>query len=348
MGQYRLHAKALAAGIGLGLVVGIGIVLGSGGGHAFDAELTFYAIGSILAAAAVGYRFMLWSQRPPTRRYLKRTWDWAIRGELPVRERSVAVVETVGDKFVAQNFIRRRSWYRWVMHLCLSGGCTLAFAITFPLVFGWVHFEPWNGDATIYAVKTFGIAVDRFPVDGVKAFLMFNALNIAALIVLVGLVMAFARRLVDAGERATQRFWEDIVPLLIILAVTVTGLALTVSYKLMAGTGHSVLAVVHLVSVLALLFHIPFGKLFHMFQRIGSLCVGIYKKKAADAPQAGCARCHAPFAPWMQVEDLKDVLDQLGFNYRYEQGEAALHYQEICPACRRKLVALSQGQAIGR
>ena len=27
------------------------------------------------------------------------------------------------------------------MHQCLFWGCLLAAAITFPLVFGWVHFE---------------------------------------------------------------------------------------------------------------------------------------------------------------------------------------------------------------
>ena len=344
----RFDLNAGVVGLVLGGLVLLGIFVGSGGGQSFDPELTFYAIGSSLAAAAVGYRFSVWSQRPPTRRYLMRGIGFIADGKWPAGQKASRTSRVVADKVVAQNFIRHRSWYRWVMHLCLSGGCTLAFAITFPLVFGWVHFAPDGGDATVYTVKVLGLSVDRFAVESFKAFLMFNLLNIAGLIVLVGVVMALGRRISDAGERATQTFFEDFLPLLLILAVTVTGLGLTVSYKFMEGSGHGFLAVVHLVTVLALLFYIPFGKLFHMFQRIVSVFVGLYKQEGERTPQAACARCLLPFASVMHVEDLKEVLDQLGFNYRYQVEGHELHYQDICPSCRRRLIALNQGHAIGR
>ena len=61
--------------------------------------------------------------------------------------------------------------------------------------------------------------------------MMFNLLNFAAVIVLVGLTMATIRRITNAGERATQTFMEDILPLILIFAVAATGLMLTVSYK---------------------------------------------------------------------------------------------------------------------
>jgi nitrate reductase gamma subunit len=117
------------------------------------------------------------------------------------------------------------------MHLCLSGGCTLAFAITFPLVFGWIHFSSMPDNAEVYQVNVFGLAVDSFGVHSFKAFMMFNLLNFAAVIVLVGLTMATIRRITNAGERATQTFMEDILPLILIFAVAATGLMLTVSYK---------------------------------------------------------------------------------------------------------------------
>ena len=98
---------------------------------------------------------------------------------------------------------------------------------------------------------------------------------IAAVPVLVGVVMAGLRRLTDAGERATQTFFEDILPLLLIFAVSATGLALT-------------------------------------------------------------------------VDDLKAVLDELGFNYRFTAPQGEVHYQDICPACRRGLLALNQGRTVGR
>jgi hypothetical protein len=38
------------------------------------------------------------------------------------------------------------------------------------------------------------------------------------------------------------------------------------------------------------------------------------------------------------VEDLKDVEKELGIRYAAEGG----HYQDVCPACRRKILALAQ------
>ena len=50
----------------------------------------------------------------------------------------------------------------------------------------------------------------------------------------------------------------------------------------------------------------------------------------------------------MQIDDLKIVLDQLGFNYRFATEYGEVHYQDICPACRRRLLALNQGKTLGR
>jgi len=85
-----------------------------------------------------------------------------------------------------------------------------------------------------------------------------------------------------------------------------------------------------------------------MFQRICSLCVVLYKKAGDAGPQAFCVRCGDDFTSAMHVADMKDVLDQLGFNYRFATPHGEVHYQDICPACRRRLVALNQGAAIGR
>jgi hypothetical protein len=42
------------------------------------------------------------------------------------------------------------------------------------------------------------------------------------------------------------------------------------------------------------------------------------------------------------------VLDQLGFDYRFATPRGHVHYQDICPVCRRRLLALNQGRSIGR
>src|SRR6185436_2275907 len=218
----------------------------------------------------------------------------------------------------------------------------------FPLVFGWLHFASFPDNAEMYHVAAFGVNVDSFSIHSIKALVMFNLLNISAVLVLVGLVLAGWRRLTDPGERATQSFYEDIMPLLLILAVTATGLALTVSYKFLAGRGHGLWAIVHMVSVVSLLLYIPFGKLFHMFQRTCSLCVSRYKAVGAAGPRAHCRRCGEDFASQMHVDDLKTVLDELGFDYRFATSRGELHYQDICPACRRRLLALNQGRSMGR
>ena len=361
------NRSPLIAGTALTLATVAAIAIGSTGMRHFDPALTGYAIGALMAAFAVGYRFAVWAQRLPSRMYFRRGLelffrradsrhrDEAARAPSATRASQPRLPHGAGTlgyalarNFLAQEFIRRRGGYRWIMHLCLSGGCTLAFAITFPLVFGWIHFASFADDAEMYHVAAFGMNVDSFSVHSFKAFMMFNLLNISAILVLAGLVMAGFRRFTDPGERATQSFSEDIVPLLMILAVTATGLALTVSYKFLAGHGHGIWAIVHMVSVVALLLYIPFGKLFHMFQRTCSLCVSRYKKAGAAGPRAHCRRCGTDFASQMHVDDLKTVLDELGFDYRFAGAQGEVHYQDICPACRRGLLALNQGRTVGR
>src|SRR6185295_11168457 len=82
--------KAFVAGSLLALTVGAGIALGSLGLTHFDPALTGYAIGSLLAAFAVGYRFMVWAQRPPSRLYFKRGLQLLFRraGTAPRAERT--------------------------------------------------------------------------------------------------------------------------------------------------------------------------------------------------------------------------------------------------------------------
>lgn len=356
------NRTALIAGLALTAATAGAIVVGSIGMRHFDPALTGYAIGAIMAAFAVGYRFAVWAQRPPSRMYFRRGIELFFRRAgaaphvkevpappaMPMPHGAGTLGYALARNFVAQDFIRRRGVVRWMMHLCLSGGCTLAFAITFPLVFGWLHFESFPNDAEMYHVAAFGVKVDSFSIHSIKALVMFNLLNISAVLVLVGLVLAGWRRLTDPGERATQSFYEDIMPLLLILAVTATGLALTVSYHYLAGRGHGLWAIVHMVSVVSLLLYIPFGKLFHMFQRTCSLCVSRYKKVGAAGPRAHCRRCGEDFASQMHVDDLKTVLDELGFNYRFAGAQGEVHYQDICPACRRALLALNQGRTVGR
>jgi len=336
--------SAFRAGLVAALVVVALIAIGSRGLKYFDWALTTYAVGTVFAAFAVAYRYAVWAQRPPTQMYLKRGWRLffapsAKRGNL---------ARLLANNFVLQTFITKRSSQRWIMHACLSWGGMLAFALTFPLVFGWIHFETLPQDAETYRVMVFGFVVEQFPIHGLRAFLHFNLLNISAVVMIVGLILSVKLRMSDRGELAIQSFADDVFPVLLLFAVAVTGLMLTVSAQAMAGYGFPFIGMAHAASVIALLLYLPFGKLFHIVQRPLSLGVSYYKDAGAKGAQAECRRCGVEFASQMHIEDLKKVLDQIGFNFRFQTPNGELHYQDICPPCRRRLFALNQGRALGR
>jgi hypothetical protein len=251
------------------------------------------------------------------------------------------------DNFLLQKFITQRSTERWLMHACLSWGGLLAFALTFPLVFGWIHFATPR-DAQIYQVFLFGFPIQEFAVDSVQAFIYFNLLNFSAVVMLAGLALSLKLRMSDKGELATQTFADDVLPLFLLFTVCVTGLMLTVSSKFMAGYGFQFIGMSHAASVIGLLLYLPFGKLFHIVQRPLSLGVSFYKQAGKRTGRALCRRCGQEYASQMHVEDLKTVLDQLGLNFRFDTAPGEVHYQSICPPCRRRLLALNQGRALGR
>ena len=71
---------------------------------------------------------------------------------------------------------------------------------------------------------------------------------------------------------------------------------LTASYTWMRGYAYEFLAILHAVTVIVTLLWLPFGKLFHIFQRPAQLGVGFYKDAGARGEQARCRRCGAAFA----------------------------------------------------
>jgi len=322
------------------LVLAILIVIGSRNLAHFDAALVGYTFATLFATWGITYRYAMWLQRPPTRMYWRRGWRAFLSpARLPGnlwRFTKRAVVE-VG----ANRFIFRREALRGVAHMLLMWGCIIAALITFPLVWGWIHFETVPGELDTYRTYLFGFAAGDFPVDSVPAFVAFHGLVWSSFLVLGGVMIAFRRRMKDRGAEAVQQFGEDILPLVLLAAISVTGLMLTVSYTWLRGYAYDFLAIIHAVVVIVTLLWLPFGKFFHIFQRPAQLGVGFYKDEGARGEQAKCKRCGRPFASAQMVRDLITVERQLGF--RYEMHEGATHYQEICPACRRALFGLAQG-----
>ena len=146
----------------------------------------------------------------------------------------------------------------------------------------------------------------------------------------------------------------DFLALAGLFAVSVTGLFLTVSSTWLEGRYYSALNTIHALTVILGLMYIPFGKLFHIFQRPANLGVQFYKRANAEGTQATCRACGEPFAALQHVDDLKVVLDQLGFDYGIDATDGATddsvtggNYQDTCPACRRRQVALAQSVRVG-
>jgi uncharacterized C2H2 Zn-finger protein len=156
--------------------------------------------------------------------------------------------------------------------------------------------------------------------------------------VIAGCAIAIRRRLHDRGAIALQQFMLDFVPHMLLIAISVTGLMLTASSLWLEGYMYSFIALSHQALVIMTLFYLPFGKFFHIVQRPASVGVELYQGRERDAQQAICPRCGTEFAGQMWLDDLKEVVGQLGFDYRMQDGRTL---QDYCPRCKRIMRGLS-------
>ena len=334
--------KAGAWGVLFAGVLATLIVVGSRNLDHFDAALIGYTFATLFATFGVTYRYAMWLQRPPTRLYWRR--GWATMATPTFAGRNVlGLMRRVFFGFAANRFIFRRGRLRGLAHWLIMWGCILAAAITFPLVWGWIHFTTVPGQIDVYRTSVFGFPVQDFHVESLTAFVIFHGLVWASFLVIAGVMIAFRRRMIDHGAVSLQHFGEDLLPLILLFAISVTGLLLTASYTWMKGYAYDFLAIIHAATVIFTLLYLPFGKLFHIFQRPAQLGVGFYKDAGARGEQARCKRCHRPYASKALVRDLITVERELGFSYEMKASAGADHYQQICPRCRRVLFGLAQG-----
>jgi hypothetical protein len=279
-------------------------------------------------------------------------WErgWQIWREEGILRSTLKLLSLAVTNIFGQTFIRKRSRLRWWMHQLLFWGCLLAVAITFPLVFGWIAFGTRPDDQMTYVTYLFGFPVASFRVRTVLSWLLFHGLDISAVLVLAGIALSLWRRLRDRGALALQDFSSDFLPLIMLFAISVTGLALTASTLWLRGAFYGFLSILHAITVIGALLYLPFGKFFHIFQRPAQLGVKLYQEAGARDPGVACARCGQPFASRLQMEDLERVLPELGFDYRI--GGPAGTWQRLCPPCKRTTLAAAQlriqENAVGR
>jgi nitrate/nitrite transporter NarK len=333
----RIRAGAWAALVTAGLAALI--VVGSRNLQHFDAALVGYTFATLFATFGISYRYAVWLRRPPTRMYWRRGWQ-AFLSRRRLAGNTLSLGRRALVEFAANAYIFRRGRLRGLAHWLIMWGCVVAGAITFPLVWGWIHFETVPGDFHTYRTFLFGFAVQDFAVESILAFVIFHGLVWSSFLVIAGVMLAFRRRMIDHGAVAVQQFGQDILPLLLLFAISVTGLLLTASYTWMRGYAYDFLAILHAATVILTLLWLPFGKLFHVFQRPAQLGVGFYRDAGSREEQARCRRCAQPFASAPMIRDLTTVERELGFRYELANGG---HYQEVCPRCRRALFGLAQG-----
>lgn len=335
------------------LTVGILLALiyaGSRGLRDFDSALVGYAVGTVLAAGALVYRYSLWVSRPPTWRYFRAGWRTFFSWK-NFRRYTFLVPKALWTDIFAQTFIMRRSPLRWVMHMCIFWGVLLSLAITIPLTFGWIRFtlEPQLD----YRLWVFGFQTFTFPLETVVAWVIFHALDFTAVLLLVGLAIAFWRRTNDAGLLATQRFGFDLLPLVLLAAIAVTGLALTASSVLWEGSYYSFISLTHQVVVVMWLLVLPYGKFFHIVERPATIGVTLYQastetgaREAGTEEAASCRGCGEVLPSPQFVHDLQATLADLG--QRYDLPGELGNLQEYCPTCKRKLRATGYFQRMGK
>jgi hypothetical protein len=362
----REHLRAIAWGLVITTALAAIIILGSRNLEHFDAALVGYTFATLFATFGITYRYSMWLQRPPTRMYWRRGWQ-AFLNPANLGRNAVQFLRRFFLEFILNRFILRRGKLRWGAHWLIMWGCIMAAAITFPLVWGWIHFQTVPNNIDWYRVYVFGWPTISFPVDSPIAFFTFHGLVWSSWLVIIGVMLAFRRRMIDHGAAAVQQFGEDILPLLLLFAISVTGLMLTASYTWMKGYAFDFLAILHAITVIFTLLWLPFGKFFHIFQRPAQLGASFYKdvNRAPGTEKAKCARCGGEYMSAMWRDDLIQVQRELGFAYEMapplpggvgegarvrdvetsrDREGAVFHYQEICPKCRRALFGLAQSR----
>ncbi|MGZ3678160.1 MAG: MFS transporter [Ktedonobacterales bacterium] len=351
-----MRKRSVAYGALAALILILLIGLGSRGFHWFDASLIGYVVGTIFVVAAVTYKYTFWIDRPPTGRYWRRSWEMFLSFANFRRYTSLVPRAIITDLFT-QDFIRKRGRYRWIMHQCIFWGVILSCLITFPLTFGWLRFTQTPVGA--YQIWVVGFPFFNFPPGSVFGFLIFHALDFTALLLIIGLALALHRRFHDLAVISIQRFNFDLMPLALLLAIALTGLALTADSAWLGGAYYDFIALTHEAVVVLWLISLPFGKFFHLIERPATVGIKLYTRITRAEAMHACARCGTEFATERFVGDLKKTLADVGENYTlpaaatFADGETAtqsapLWWQDLCPRCKRVMRAQAIFMATGR
>jgi hypothetical protein len=329
----RIDPVASAYAAATAIAVAAAIYFGSRRLSDFDEALIGYATATVFLAFGVVYRYVVWVREPPARAYLRQgvraflSWRNFVKTPLLVPYALVSYLSL-------QTFIARRGKARWLAHQSIFWGVVTATLITFPLTFGWITFRAPSPMSESYTVRIWGFDTVSFGAWSAVGWLAFHFLDISAVLTIAGCAYFLWRRFHDRDATTGQRLGYDFVPLAALIAISVTGLQLTLSSMFLDGQGYEFIAVLHMACVTLTLVFIPFGKFFHVIQRPASIGVEVYKNASIEREGvAVCRRCGEPLEAVTFVRDLERTMDELGLDFA--------DWVETCPRCKR----LARGEA---
>ncbi|MEV6313789.1 MFS transporter [Streptomyces sp. NPDC051776] len=322
-----MRATTVATTVSLLLV--LAIVFGSRYLRTFDAALLPYAVATVFLAFGVAYRCTVRLSAPAPRN-LHRQGRHSLFSKAGLRAAPTAVARTLAVHLGFRTPPGAGSRARWIAHQLIVWGCLLAALITFPLTWGWVSFTARRPTGPGYVLRIWGFEVIGFDALGFVGWALFHVLDLAAVLVIAGAGYFLWQRMRNRGGATGQNFAYDMLPLLALIVIAVTGLLLTFSSLFLGGRGYSFLAVLHMVSVVFTLICLPFGKFFHIVQRPASVGARLLGDRARRSGEVlSCRRCEEPLGTDPAAAGLRSTMGEL--DLRLEEWTA------YCPRCKRQL-----------
>ncbi len=135
---------------------------------------------------------------------------------------------------------------------------------------------------------------------------------------------------------------RDWLPLILLIAISITGLGISYDYTFLQGKTYQFMAVTHAVTVILFLIWIPFGKFFHIFQRLAQLGAHLYRYEGKKGGMAVCPHTKEEFATQLHINDLKKVTQEMGFDFTLEDGKSHL---DLSPEGKRAALAKAHFEA---
>nr|WP_158795071.1 MFS transporter [Streptomyces sp. NRRL S-337] len=223
-------AVALLLVLAVTLTLTNGLVLGSRLLRGSDSTLLPYAVAAVFFAIRVAYRHTLWGSEPLARGLLRQGRHPLISRE-NFRKAPTALPQLATTYLGSLKFLGARSATRWAAHQLAFRGFLFTGVITFPLAWGWFTFPASTGAGAGagpgYEMRLWGPKALGFLSSDAVGRAVFHGLDLAAGLVIAGAGHFLWSHLHDRTAGTRQRFAYEVVPLLPLLAVSVTGLRLT-------------------------------------------------------------------------------------------------------------------------